>query len=53
MLSIIGFLNFDIWRISGKLSASPDPILKAGTPISFKKSAAALEKGVEIYTQSL
>ena len=32
-----------------RLFASPDPILNAGTSISFKKFAASLENGVEIY----
>ena len=35
-----------IWRINGRLSASPEPILKPTTSSSFKKSAAAREKGV-------
>ena len=44
---ITGLPNFAMCRIRGRLSASPDPILKAGIPISFKKSAALRENGVE------
>ena len=45
---MIGFPNFAICSTKRRLSHSPEPILKAGTFISFKKSAADLENGVEI-----
>ena len=43
-----GFSFCAICLINGMLSASPDPILKAGTSISSRKSAAARENGVDI-----
>ena len=45
---IIGLLNLAICLIRGILSASPEPILKAGISISCKKSAALLENGVDM-----
>ena len=45
--SMIGFLNFLIVDNNKKLSMSPYEILKAGTPILFKKIALFSSKGVE------
>ena len=45
---IMGFPKFAICSSKRRLSHSPEPTLKAGMFISFKKSAADLEKGVEM-----
>ena len=46
VLNKIGFLNFKIYSIKGKLLHSPDPILNASTPNLLRLNAASLEKGV-------
>ena len=46
VLRIIGFPKLAMCSINGKLLHSPEPILNAGTPISFKKLEADLENGV-------
>ena len=43
-----GFPLAAMWRMNGRWSASPEPILKAGTSCSSRKSAAARENGVEM-----
>ena len=48
VLMITGLPKRAMWRISGTWLHSPEPILKAGTPMSCRKSAAAREKGVEM-----
>ena len=43
----VGLPKLATCSINGKLSASPEPILNASTPISFKKFAALRENGVD------
>src|SRR5262249_54173796 len=46
---IIGLPNRAMWSSNGTLLHSPEPILNAGTPIAFSRSAASRENGVDRY----